>query len=555
MIADPSLLRDARGRIERERVNAEQAVAETLDAYAARLESLSNPHLAARAADVRDIPGRMLGGFSGGASPTVPGAPASADTPVVVLAAGLLSPSETVARHAGSSSASPPRRAGGRATRRSSPRRWRSPPSSASAASSRRPARPPRSSSTDDDGLVILDPDEPTLEPLPAARPASAPPASPGCTTWPAPGRHPGWLRGRPLGQHRVLGRGRPCLDPARRRDRPVSDRVPLPQRGSPADGGRAVRGVCDGRPLDEGPPGDDPDAGPRRRQDADLSAGRPDRVEPAPSALRSLRLLAPHARPLPDPAPRHPPRLGPGRRPGDVPPGDVRPRAPRGPPTPDRGRRRPGRRGRRDQGRSPRRRHDRGPGRGDHGRPSSLRDSDFFSIGTNDLIQYTLAVDRTNEAVADLYNAADPAVLRLIKTVVAAAESRGIDVTVCGTMGGEPLHALLLLGLGIRHLSMPPHQLPEMKKVIRAIRADRARELASEALAMDTGSPRRRRPPPIGRWPRPCPLPRRVGAYWPSSLARRRRPYPARPASPIPSIARLAGSGTAASRARARAA
>ncbi len=116
-------------------------------------------------------------------------------------------------------------------------------------------------------------------------------------------------------------------------------------------------------------------------------------------------------------------------------------------------------------------------------------KEVDFFSIGTNDLIQYTLAVDRTNEAVAAIYNAADPAVLRLIKTVVAAADARGIDVTVCGTMGGEPIHALLLLGLGVRHLSMPPHQIPEMKRVVRAIRSDRARELAAEALAMDTAA------------------------------------------------------------------
>ena len=114
-------------------------------------------------------------------------------------------------------------------------------------------------------------------------------------------------------------------------------------------------------------------------------------------------------------------------------------------------------------------------------------REVDFFSIGTNDLIQYTLAVDRTDEAVADLYSAADPAVLRLIAMVVKAARAGGIEVTVCGSMGGEPLYAPLLLGLGLRSLSMPPHQLPEIKRVIRALGLADAEAIAAAALDGET--------------------------------------------------------------------
>ncbi|AMV40566.1 phosphoenolpyruvate--protein phosphotransferase [Planctomyces sp. SH-PL62] len=114
-------------------------------------------------------------------------------------------------------------------------------------------------------------------------------------------------------------------------------------------------------------------------------------------------------------------------------------------------------------------------------------KEVDFFSIGTNDLIQYTLAVDRTNETVAHLYNAADPAVLRLIAKVVEAAAARGIPCGVCGSMGGELLYTLFLLGLGVRELSMPPHQLPEVRRLIRGIRADHARAVAARALELDT--------------------------------------------------------------------
>jgi phosphotransferase system enzyme I (PtsI) len=114
-------------------------------------------------------------------------------------------------------------------------------------------------------------------------------------------------------------------------------------------------------------------------------------------------------------------------------------------------------------------------------------KEVDFFSIGTNDLIQYTLAVDRTNETVADIYCAADPAVLRLIAMVVEAAQRHRIEVSVCGTMGGEPLYTMLLVGLGLRHLSMSPHQLPEIKRLIRGMRIEAARAVAVEVLSLKT--------------------------------------------------------------------
>jgi phosphotransferase system enzyme I (PtsI) len=115
-------------------------------------------------------------------------------------------------------------------------------------------------------------------------------------------------------------------------------------------------------------------------------------------------------------------------------------------------------------------------------------REVDFFSLGTNDLIQYTLAADRTNEAVASLYNPGDPAVLRLIDLVVGAARKTArVDVTVCGEMSGEPRYALLLVGMGVRQLSMTPHNIPEIKKVIRSVNLTEVETLAQDALRLET--------------------------------------------------------------------
>jgi phosphotransferase system enzyme I (PtsI) len=114
-------------------------------------------------------------------------------------------------------------------------------------------------------------------------------------------------------------------------------------------------------------------------------------------------------------------------------------------------------------------------------------REVKFFSIGTNDLVQYTLAADRTNENVAALYSAADPAVLRLIKTVVDAGQRHKIQVNVCGEMSGEPMFTLLLLGMGLRQLSLTPHNIPEIKKLIRAVSLPDSTKVAQEALQMET--------------------------------------------------------------------
>ncbi len=109
----------------------------------------------------------------------------------------------------------------------------------------------------------------------------------------------------------------------------------------------------------------------------------------------------------------------------------------------------------------------------------------DFFSIGTNDLIQYALAIDRGNEKVAPMYRSMHPGVLRLIALALEAAEKHGIDVSVCGDMATEPLAALVLLGMGVRSFSMPPVFIPYAKDFLLTIELAEIRELTREALTL----------------------------------------------------------------------
>jgi phosphotransferase system enzyme I (PtsI) len=113
--------------------------------------------------------------------------------------------------------------------------------------------------------------------------------------------------------------------------------------------------------------------------------------------------------------------------------------------------------------------------------------ESAFFSIGTNDLIQYTLAVDRGNERVAHLYQAAHPAVVYLVKNIVRAARSAQIDCSVCGEMAGEPLFCMLLLGMGLRTLSMVPDQIPVIKRVVRSVTMEHCERLARRVGSFDS--------------------------------------------------------------------
>ncbi|MEM9186783.1 MAG: phosphoenolpyruvate--protein phosphotransferase [Planctomycetota bacterium] len=111
----------------------------------------------------------------------------------------------------------------------------------------------------------------------------------------------------------------------------------------------------------------------------------------------------------------------------------------------------------------------------------------DFLSIGTNDLVQYTLAVDRSNKDVASLYTSADPSVIKLIKMAIDAAGARGKPISMCGQMSGNPLYTQLLLGLGLRSFSATPAAVPEVKRVCRSVSINDCEQVAAKVLTLES--------------------------------------------------------------------
>jgi len=109
------------------------------------------------------------------------------------------------------------------------------------------------------------------------------------------------------------------------------------------------------------------------------------------------------------------------------------------------------------------------------------LQEVDFVSLGTNDLVQYLLAVDRDNEAVADSFKTLSPAVIRAIDTIIRASESASKPLIVCGEMAGSPFYAPLLIGLGASELSMNPNSVPRIRRIVQGIAYEEARRLAQQ--------------------------------------------------------------------------
>jgi phosphotransferase system enzyme I (PtsI) len=113
----------------------------------------------------------------------------------------------------------------------------------------------------------------------------------------------------------------------------------------------------------------------------------------------------------------------------------------------------------------------------------------DFFSIGTNDLIQYTLAIDRINEHVSYLYEPLHPAILRIIRTVVQTAHRAEIPIAICGEMAAEPAYVLILLGMGLDEFSMNPVSIPKVKRMLRMSKCEEALALAETVFQLSTAS------------------------------------------------------------------
>ncbi len=117
------------------------------------------------------------------------------------------------------------------------------------------------------------------------------------------------------------------------------------------------------------------------------------------------------------------------------------------------------------------------------------IREVDFFSIGTNDLIQYTMAADRNNPKVKKYYDPYHPAVLHSIRSVAEVARQAGKKVSICGEMASEPVNAILLLGMGISDFSLSAPYIPAVKRAVRKITLTRAEEIAGHVLAMESST------------------------------------------------------------------